>query len=137
MPHRFFTVLIVALSLLLNSCLSDPESRKKKFLANGNKYYEKGKLREASIMFRNALKEDARFGEAYYRLALTSVKLGQYGDALSSFQRAVELQPDNLDAFRQLTDLYIAVYSGNPKKYGSILGSSGKFVGNWRVQDGC
>ena len=121
MSHRFFTVLIVALSLLLNSCLSDPESRKKKFLANGNKYYEKGKLREASIMFRNALKEDARFGEAYYRLALTSVKLGQYGDALSSFQRAVELQPDNLDAFRQLTDLYIAVYSGNPKKYGSIL----------------
>lgn len=121
MPNRFVTVFILALSLLLNSCLSDPESRKKKFLANGNKYYDKAKFREASIMFRNALKEDARFGEAYYRLALTSVKLGQYGDALNAFQRAVELQPDNLDAFRQLTDLYMAAYSANPKKFTNIL----------------
>jgi tetratricopeptide (TPR) repeat protein len=121
MPHRLATILILALSLLLNSCLSDPESRKKRFLANGNKYHEKGKYREASIMFRNALKEDARFGEAYYRLALTSMKLGQYGDAFNSFQRAAELQPDNLDAFRQLSDLHIAVYSANPKKFANSL----------------
>jgi tetratricopeptide (TPR) repeat protein len=121
MSHRLATVFILALSLLLNACLSDPESRKKKFLANGNKYFEKGKFREASIMFRNALKEDARFGEAYYRLALTSMKLGQYGEAFGSFQRAAELQPDNLDAFRQLSDLYIAAYSSNPKKFASAL----------------
>ncbi len=101
--------------------MSDPESRKKKFLANGNKYFEKGKYREASIMYRNALKEDARFGEAYYRLALTGMKLGQVGEAFNAFQRVVELQPDNLDAFRQLSDLYVASYASNPKKYAVFL----------------
>ncbi len=121
MLPRLITVTFLALSLLLSSCMSDPESRKKKFLANGNKYYEKGKYREASIMFRNALKEDARFGEAHYRLALTAMKLGQIREALGAFQRVVELQPDNLDAFRQLSDLYISGYAANPKKNGSAL----------------
>jgi tetratricopeptide (TPR) repeat protein len=118
---RSITVTILALSLVLSSCMSDPESRKKKFLANGNKYFEKGKYREASIMFRNALKEDARYGEAYYRLALTSMKLGQVGDAFNAFQRVVELQPDNLDAFRQLTDLHVSAYAANRKKYAASL----------------
>lgn len=67
-------------------------------------------------MFRNALKEDARYGEAYYRLALTSLKLGQYPDAVNALKRSVELQPDNLDAARQLSDIYIQVYAGDPKK---------------------
>jgi tetratricopeptide (TPR) repeat protein len=121
MLHRSISVTVLALSLLLSSCMSDPESRKKKFLANGNKYYEKGKFREASIMFRNALKEDARFGEAHYRLALTAMKLGQIGEAFGAFQRVVELQPDNLDAFRQLSDLYITSYAANPKRYANSL----------------
>ncbi len=121
MLHRLITITVLALSLLLNSCMSDPESRKKKFVANGNKYYEKGKYREASIMFRNALKEDARFGEAHYRLALTAMKLGQIREAIGAFQRVVELQPDNLDAFRQLSDIYISVYAANPKKNAGTL----------------
>lgn len=121
MLHRSITITLLALSLLLSSCMSDPESRKKKFLANGNKYFEKGKFREASIMYRNALKEDARYGEAHYRLALTAMKLGQIADAFNALKRVVELQPDNVDAFRQLTDLYISSYAANPKRYGDSL----------------
>jgi tetratricopeptide (TPR) repeat protein len=121
MFFRSITVSVLALSLVLSSCMSDPESRKKKFVANGNKYFEKGKYREASIMFRNALKEDARYGEAYYRLALTAMKLGQIGEAFNAFQRVVELQPDNLDAFRQLSDLYVSGYAANPKKNANAL----------------
>ena len=109
MLSRILFACFLALTLLLGSCSRDPETRKKKFLANGNKYFESGKFREASIMFRNALKEDARYGDAYYRLALTSLKLGQYPDAINALRRSVELQPDNLDAARQLSDLYISI----------------------------
>jgi len=121
MLSRTIFACFLALTLLLGSCSRDPETRKKKFLANGNKYFESGKFREASIMFRNALKEDARYGEAYYRLALTSIKLGQYPDAVNAFKRSVELQPDNLDAARQLSDIYITVYSSDPKKQAGFL----------------
>lgn len=120
MNLRLTFAALVALTVLLSSCSRDPEVRKKKFLANGNKYYESGKFREASIMYRNALKEDARYGEAYYRVALTAMKLGNYGEAVPALQRAVELQPDNLDAHRNLSDIWIVVYSQNPKKFANI-----------------
>ena len=121
MLFRTLFACFLALTLLLGSCSRDPETRKKKFLANGNKYFESGKFREASIMFRNALKEDARYGEAYYRLALTSLRLGQYPDAVNAFKRSVELQPDNLDAARQLSDIYLSAYSSDPKKKQGFL----------------
>ncbi len=121
MLSRTLFACLLTLSLLLSSCSRDPETRKKKFLANGNKYFETGKFREASIMYRNALKVDARYGEAYYRLALTSLKLGQYPDAINSFKRSVELQPDNLDSARQLSDIYVSVYVSDPKKQAALL----------------
>ena len=124
MISRTLFACLLSLALLLGSCSRDPETRKKKFLANGNKYFETGKFREASIMYRNALKEDARYGEAYYRLALTSIKLGQYPDAVNAFKRSVELQPDNLDAARQLSDIYLSVYSADPKKQAGFLKES-------------
>ena len=52
-------------------------------------------------MYRNALKRDMRFGEAYYRSALAELKLGRLGEAARDLQRAVELQPENLDAHTQ------------------------------------
>ncbi len=121
MLSRTIFACFLALTLLLGGCSRDPETRKKKFLANGNKYFESGKFREASIMFRNALKEDARYGEAYYRLALTSLMLGQYPDAVNAFKRSVELQPDNLDSARQLADIYISVYASDTKKQAGFL----------------
>src|SRR5258708_26212926 len=58
-------------------------------------------------MYRRALQQDLRYGEAYYRLALTDLKLAAYGDAARAFRRAVELQPDNSDAASKLADIYM------------------------------
>ena len=44
-------------------------------------------------MYRNALKRDMRYGEAYYRSALAELKLARYAEAAKDLQRAVELQP--------------------------------------------
>src|SRR5260370_32969643 len=84
------------------SCSRYPNVIKARYLQNGNKYFEKGKYKEASIMYRTALQKDAKFGEAYYRLALTDLKMEQPFSAVQSLRRAVELlkpdQPERKDA---------------------------------------
>ncbi len=99
---------LLPLALLLASCSRDPKVQAERYLANGNKFFDKGKFKEASIMYRRALQKDLRFGEAYYRLALTELKLASYGDAVRALRRAVELQPNNTDAAAKLADIYIA-----------------------------
>src|SRR5258706_1745036 len=62
-------------------------------------------------MYRRALQKDLRYGEAYYRLALADIKLAAYGDAVRAFRRAVELQPDNVDAAVKLSDILMVAIS--------------------------
>ena len=95
------------LLLLLASCTRDPKVRAQRELENANKFFAKAKYREAALMYKRALQQDMRFGEAYYRLALTELKLGNYGDAMRGLRRAVELQPNNTDAITKLADLYL------------------------------
>lgn len=90
------------------SCSRDPEVVKRKYLQSGNKYFEKGQYKEASIMYRQALRKDQRYGEAYYRLGLTQLKLSRPLEALGSLRRAVELQPNNTDAKVQLAEIYLS-----------------------------
>ena len=78
-----------------------------RYLENGNKFFDKGKFKEASIMYRRALQKDLRSGEAYYRLGLADLKLSAYGDASRMLRRAVELQPNNADATTKLADLLL------------------------------
>ena len=73
------------------SCSRDPNVIKARYLQNGNKYFDKGKYKEASIMYRTALQKDQKFGEAYYRMALTQLKMEQPFAAIQSLRRAVEL----------------------------------------------
>ncbi len=101
------------LLLLLASCNRDPKVQAQRQLDNANKFFARGKYREAAIMYRKALQKDMRFGEAYYRLALTELKLGNYGQAVNWLRRAVELQPNNSDAVTKLADLYLLAISQN------------------------
>lgn len=87
-----------------------------KYVERGNEYFKNGKYKEASIMYKSALKKDMRYGEAYYRLGLSELRLGRYVDAVRSLRRAVELQPDNMDATTQLADMYLAIFVRDPKK---------------------
>lgn len=107
----------VAFALLfMAGCSRDPEKVKVAYVERGNEYFKNGKYKEASIMYKSALKKDLRYGEAYYRLGLAELRLGRYVDAVRSLRRAVELQPDNLDATSQLADMYLAIFVRDPKK---------------------
>ncbi|MBI3679722.1 MAG: tetratricopeptide repeat protein [Acidobacteria bacterium] len=120
------TLLRAAFPLLLllvaaASCSRDPEKAKKAYVDRGNDYFKKGKYKEASIMYRSALKKDLRYGEAYYRLGLTDLRMGRPVDAMRNLRRAYELQPDNLDAASNLADLYLAIYLSDARRFKEYL----------------
>jgi tetratricopeptide (TPR) repeat protein len=114
---RLMAVILAALGGLV-SCNRDPQVAKKRYLESGNKYFQNGRYKEASIQYRNALKRDPKYGTAYYRLALTSLKTGDYTDAVQRLRRAVELisadSPDHWDAVVKLTELYLQVWQSQP-----------------------
>jgi tetratricopeptide (TPR) repeat protein len=116
-PNRFVRFLLLfALVLAGASCNRDPQVQKQKYLDSGNRYFNNSKYKEASIMYRRALKEDMRFGEAWYRLGLTELQTGRIVDALRALQRAVELQPENIEAQAKVGEIYMSVYSADPKR---------------------
>ena len=99
------------------ACSRDPKVQAQRYLENGNKFFAKDKFKEAAIMYRKALQKDMRYGEAYYRIGLTDLKLQAYAEAAKALLRAVELQPNNADATTKLADLYlVAATQGGPSR---------------------
>lgn len=107
------------------SCSRDPNVVKVKYLQNGNRYFEKGKYKEAYIMYRNALKKDPKYSEAYYRVGLAEVRMQRWDDAAKDFRRAIDTNPSGaLDARAELGDLYLIGYlqPGTPARVRQQLG---------------
>jgi tetratricopeptide (TPR) repeat protein len=109
------------LLLALASCTSDPKVQAQRYVDNGNKFFAKAKYKEASIMYRKAYAKSPLFGEAYYRMGLTDVKMGGLGEAVQMFRRAVDLQPDNTDAKVQLASIYIFAATQNGQQAKQFL----------------
>jgi tetratricopeptide (TPR) repeat protein len=97
----------------LSSCNTDPNVAKKRYLAMGDKYFDRGNFRSADIMYRRALEKDKLYGQAYYKLGLTYVKEAKLTPAVADFRRAVDLlgkdNPNHWDALTRVTDIYLAV----------------------------
>ena len=108
--------IIVTAVLALVSCSRDPNVAKRRYLESGNKYFDKGKFKEARIMYLNAKAKDQRWGPAYYKLGVTALKLGSVSEAVNAFRRAVELLPpneaDHWDAVVKLSEIYLGATSG-------------------------
>jgi len=115
----------VLLLALFASCSRDPNLVKVRYLNSGNKYFERAKYKEASIMYRTALQKDAKFGEAYYRLGLVDLKQSQPVAAVNHFRRAVELlqptQPERTDARVKLADVYLDFLEQSSKHEAEII----------------
>ncbi|MEO8098999.1 MAG: tetratricopeptide repeat protein [Acidobacteriota bacterium] len=107
--QRLKLLVFVLLALVLSACSSDPQAKAQRYVENGNKFYEREKYKEASIMYRRAIAPNAapRYGEAHYRLGLTFLKLSDLGSAYRSFLNAVDLQPDNADALIKTADIEV------------------------------
>ncbi len=107
--------------VLLAACNRDPRVVSKKYTDSGNKYFDKGKYKEASIMYRRALTKDMRYADAWYRLGLTNLKLRIPGEARRNFSRAVEIDPGNTDAMVKLGDIDLIFYMVDPQGNRALL----------------
>ncbi|HYL77836.1 MAG TPA: tetratricopeptide repeat protein [Bryobacteraceae bacterium] len=107
---RSFCSVISILGLLQIACNRDPKVVRDKCLASGNQYFQSGKYKEASILYRRALQMDPRSGEAHYWLGRVDLELHHYDEALNSFRRACDLDPSNEDAAVRLGAIYLGAY---------------------------
>src|SRR5580692_7728736 len=86
---RYLALALIAASVV--SCNRDPNYLRQKYLQSGIKYFDGGRYKEASIMFRKSIEADRKFGPAYYHLALTDLKQNQVTNAVPALRRAHEL----------------------------------------------
>src|ERR1700691_6595555 len=103
-------VIAILVALLLGGCARDPEKAKAKYLAEGQKYMKKGQYGDASVEFRNALRVDPRFVDAYYQLAQADLAQRDWPGAYASLGKAIELDPERLDARLDRGRLYLAAW---------------------------
>lgn len=103
--------------LLSSACSQSPE----KLIASGNRYHEKKKYKEASILYQKAIAKEKTNAEAYYREGLNLLDDGNLVEATKYLRRAVDLKPSNTDAAAKLADIYLGAYATNPQKFKNFL----------------
>src|SRR5438270_11407659 len=114
--NRFICACLVSLLAFLAACNTDPKAASRRFVGNGNKYFERGRYKQASIMYRRALQKDPRNGDAWFGLGKTNVAEGSYFEALRDFQRASDLDgPHKLEAAARVGDLDFSFFTANPQ----------------------
>jgi tetratricopeptide (TPR) repeat protein len=87
----------IALSVLLVSCAGNPQKAKLKYLQKGEDYMKKGQYSSAAIEFRNALKVDPRYTDAYLQLAKADLALRDGNGAFQALNQGVDADPSRLD----------------------------------------
>jgi len=107
-PALRLIVLCSLVAALFTGCSRDPNVRKQKYFESGERYFSKGKYREAAIQYANAVQIDPRFAQAHFQLGKTYLDLHDWIHAYQELARAVELAPDNYEAHAELANLLIS-----------------------------
>src|SRR6266487_605743 len=132
---RLTLILILPLIVILAACTRDPKEVAKKYLASGNKYFEKGQFKEASIMYRRALQKNTLYAQAYYRLGVVEMQQSLYAEALRSLHRATDIDSDpkrhepeakidapaRIDALSKMGEIELTGYMTDPIVYKTLL----------------
>lgn len=74
----------------------DPGARERRFLQSAREYESKGKYREASIQYLNAININPRSSESHRGLGKIALKMGDPDTAYFEFQQAVGLDPSDM-----------------------------------------
>ena len=89
---------IFLVGLLLMSCQGDPQVQRDEFYQSAQRHLQEDSYPEAEIQFRNTLKLDDTFLPAHLGLAKMYQKLSAHQNAISEFQRVLELDSSNREA---------------------------------------
>jgi tetratricopeptide (TPR) repeat protein len=112
-----FAFLSLAAMLLSSACTQSPE----RLMATANRYHENKRYKEASILYQKVITKDKTNAEAYYREAVNLLDDHQPIQAIGFLRRAIDLRPDNIDAQVKLSEIYLAIYASDTRKYRTML----------------
>jgi len=115
--RRIFCFLLVG--LLLCACASK-EERKAELFRNGLTLEQEGRIAEARVEAKNIIKLDPNHAGAYLLLARCALTDQNWREAYAGFQRAAELEPENVEALLGVGRIYLL--SGDTAKAEEISG---------------
>lgn len=119
--NRAARLCLIPLVILAIGCSRDPVVRSQHDVENGNRFFDRAKYKEASILYKKAIQKDPKNGEAHYRLGLSELKQQNFGNAAQALRRAVDLKPGNTDAITKLADIYWLAFVSDQRRYKTIL----------------
>jgi Flp pilus assembly protein TadD len=90
--------------------MPSPQDKAKQAYAQGKRLYEAKDYLKALEAFREAVKADPKYGNAYNYLGLTYKRLGLYDEAAQAYVKAIQLQPQN---YVFLFNLGMVMYAAN------------------------
>lgn len=111
--HRLGTIALVTSLLAVGGTpllAADQRSEAKAQVDFGIEVARKDLWREALYRWQRAVEIDPTYAAAYNNLAVAYERLGEFDKAREAYERAVELEPDNLmiqqnyDLFREIND---------------------------------
>ncbi len=97
------TVAVCGIFIFLSAC----GISKEKHLARGEEYLQKRKFHEAVMEFRAAAEIDRYSAEAHWGLARAHENLGDFNETIENLRKAVELNPEKLEAKTKLGNYYL------------------------------
>lgn len=102
-------VLLACLVTFAAAC-SNPEKAKAEHVARGEAFLKERRWQEASLEFRNALQIDENLAAAHWGLAQAYEQLGRGSEYIEQLQRAVKLDPANVQARLRLANAFLAAH---------------------------
>ena len=114
--RKTFRIITLGIVLFLASCGSNPE-KSRIYLDKGMDYLYHSQFEEAIENFDKAIKYDAENHEAYFYRGCARYNILQKEDALSDYNKTLELNPNYLQAYfniglyyRSINDYDMACY---------------------------
>ena len=96
-------------ALIVAACTRDPAILKQRHLEKAQAYYAKSQYNEAIIELKNALQVDPKFSPAGAPHGPCVHRQGMAPRCRAELRRAVELEPNNLEAHIDLGRAYVAI----------------------------
>lgn len=104
---RILSVLAIASLVLVMAACGSSQDRRDGFYEKAQKLVAEGKLSDAEIELKNAIKIDPKFAKAYALLAKAYLQEHNWAGAFANYQRAAELNPDDIESHVGLCKLFL------------------------------